>query len=76
MTDARVMVTGDDVHPVVVITGEIDLANVESVGRQVNEALTNQVVDVVLDLTGLVYLDSTGLQFLFTQRLRQIRQHH
>ena len=47
----------------VVVAGEIDMAT----GPEVREALTRQMAegrDVVLDLTGVTFLDSSGLAIL------------
>jgi anti-anti-sigma factor len=52
-----------DPGPVIVATieGEIDLANADVVLDQIMEAVVNDAEGLVLDLTGLRYLDSTGI---------------
>jgi anti-anti-sigma factor len=50
----------------IVVGGEIDLANAAAVKRQIVEAISNQLTEVTLDLTTLIYIDSAGLRVLFT----------
>jgi anti-sigma B factor antagonist len=50
---------------VVRITGEVDLSNAWSVARTIRESISNQQLRVVLDLTGVRYLDSAGIRVLF-----------
>ncbi|HJQ48155.1 MAG TPA: STAS domain-containing protein [Amycolatopsis sp.] len=75
MTTAKVEaeVRGDVVC--IAVSGEIDLANAGSVQDRVHAAITNDVTTVVLDLSGLDYLDSAGLRVLFTlaDRLRVLQ---
>lgn len=47
------------------LAGEVDLSNVEALSRLVQAAVTNAAVGLVLDLTGVSYLDSTGLRMVF-----------
>jgi anti-anti-sigma factor len=49
----------------VALSGEIDLANIDIVGAELLGAISNQLVDVVVDLSDLTYLDSAGLRVLF-----------
>ncbi|HVW41820.1 MAG TPA: STAS domain-containing protein [Amycolatopsis sp.] len=75
MTTARVEaeVRGDTAC--ITISGEIDLANANLVQDQIHAAITNDVTIVMLDLSGLDYLDSAGLRVLFTlaDRLRVLQ---
>ncbi|NKQ54607.1 STAS domain-containing protein [Amycolatopsis sp. K13G38] len=75
MTAARVEadVRGDMVC--IQVSGEIDLANASLVQEKINAAITNEVRTVVIDMTGLEYLDSAGLRVLFTlaDRLRVLQ---
>jgi stage II sporulation protein AA (anti-sigma F factor antagonist) len=50
----------------ITITGEIDLANAAVVQREVFAAITNQLTGVVLDLSDVTYIDSSGMQLLFS----------
>ena len=45
--------------------GEIDLANAKPIGSLVTEAVTNEAAGVVLDLTDVTYLDSSGVHLVF-----------
>jgi anti-anti-sigma factor len=51
--------------PLVVLDGEIDLANVDDVMSTIESSVPNHALGLVLDLTALTYLDSTGLRLLF-----------
>jgi anti-anti-sigma factor len=53
------------VWPVVRMTGDIDLSNVEALGRRVESAVSNRARGLVLDLSGVTYLDSTGLRLIY-----------
>ncbi len=50
---------------VVQLYGEIDAANAPGVRQQLHAALSNSSAGLVVDLTGVAYLDSRGIQFLF-----------
>jgi anti-anti-sigma factor len=58
------------------LTGEIDLSNSVRIGEQIRERVANHSLGVVVDLCGLTYLDSSGLEVLFDlrQRLESRRQ--
>lgn len=63
----------------VALRGEIDLVNVGTVDSDLRALVSNQHTDVVLDLSGLTHLDSSGLRMLFSLGTRlevlQIRFH-
>lgn len=65
MTTATVKVhtAGDVVH--IALAGEIDLANAATVEEEIFAAVDNSAVTVVIDLTDVLYLDSSGLRILF-----------
>jgi stage II sporulation protein AA (anti-sigma F factor antagonist) len=50
---------------VVRIGGEIDLSNAWSVAQSIRESISNLQLRVILDLTGVRYLDSAGIRVLF-----------
>jgi anti-anti-sigma factor len=56
--------TGDQVH--IALSGDIDLANADEVEARVTSAITNQLTAVELDLADVTYLDSAGLQIVYT----------
>jgi len=66
-------VEGELVH--VRLVGEIDLDNAGAVQLEINSAIANHVSAVLLDLTGISYLDSAGLRILFrlAGRLRTLQ---
>jgi anti-sigma B factor antagonist len=67
---ARVTVT--PVKDVIVtrIDGEVDLSNVEAVGRQLEEVASRQARLHVVDLTPTTYVDSVGMRMLFVLAAR------
>ncbi len=58
--------------PTVALVGEIDLSNVAQIEVGVRAAVPFTAVGLVLDLSGVDYLDSTGLRMLF-QLARELR---
>lgn len=55
---------GED-WPVVGLSGEVDLSNVDDLAVRLQQAVGNGACGLVLDLSGAAYLDSTGLRLLF-----------
>ncbi|MDA0180217.1 STAS domain-containing protein [Solirubrobacter phytolaccae] len=49
---------------VVVPAGEIDLATVDRVGREVEEAHADSECEIVLDLRDIRFIDSTGIRLV------------
>jgi anti-anti-sigma factor len=60
-----VVVSDDVVWPVARMTGAVDLSNVEDLRRLVENAVSNRARGLVMDLSGVTYLDSTGLRLIF-----------
>jgi anti-anti-sigma factor len=48
------------------VRGEIDLSNVATVEQEMHRAISNQLSEVVVDLSEVTYVDSAGLRVLFT----------
>lgn len=75
MIEARVDVrtAGDQVR--LVLSGDIDLSNATEIQRQLSAAIPNDTTHVDLDLTDVSYLDSAGLQIIFslTGQLRRLQ---
>jgi anti-anti-sigma factor len=65
VTLARVTLWEDPAWPAARLVGEIDLSNVEDLGRQLERCVSNRASGLVLDLAGVTYLDSTGLRLVF-----------
>lgn len=76
MTSASVRVEERDAVPVVIISGEIDIVNAAEVGGQLFNAAPNSAAGLVVDLSGVSYLDSRGVHLLFelANRLRTRHQ--
>jgi anti-anti-sigma factor len=65
MTVAQVHIEGSAGWPVAQLTGEVDLSNADDLGLLVEGSVSNAALGLVLDLTGVTYLDSTGLRLVF-----------
>jgi len=50
------------------VTGEVDMSNAEEVGATVIGATRNEAQGVILDLTGVDYLDSAGIYVIYGMR--------
>jgi anti-anti-sigma factor len=55
------------------LNGEIDMTNAEDLSRKIGRSVSNAALGIVLDLSGVTYLDSAGIRLLFEleNRLRQ-----
>jgi len=60
---------------IITVDGEVDPSNARAVGREITGAVPNDALAVVLDLTAVEYLDSSGVQMIFelAERL-EVRQ--
>jgi anti-anti-sigma factor len=56
---------GDDVI-VARLTGELDIAGAEVTGRRIAEAVPSSARGVVVDMTDLEFIDSSGVSMLFS----------
>lgn len=52
------------------VSGEIDMSNAEEMGATVIAAAPNDAYGVVLDLSGVDYLDSAGIYVIYGMRSR------
>jgi anti-anti-sigma factor len=48
-----------------VIDGEIDPSNARNLGRELTDSVPNDALGVVLDMSAVDYLDSSGVQMVF-----------
>ena len=66
MTEATVEVemAGEETLRIA-LRGEVDLANVSTVEAELLAAISNELVDVVVDMRDMSYIDSAGLRALF-----------
>jgi anti-anti-sigma factor len=78
MTDGpQVSIDGQtDGIVVAAVSGEIDMASAKAVGGQLSDAVPNQALGLVVDLSGTSYLDSSGISLIFelAERLRRRQQ--
>jgi anti-sigma B factor antagonist len=52
------------------LTGELDMSNAEDIGSAVLDATPHDAVGVIVDLSGVQYLDSAGIYVVFGMRSR------
>ena len=65
MTTVGVDLSGGPRWPLAHLSGVIDLSNVEALGARLERAVTNHALGLVLDLSGVTYLDSTGVRLIY-----------
>ena len=75
MTAAKVESSAKDGSIRITLHGEIDLANAAAVEDELRTAIPHECHAVSLDLTDLVYIDSTGIRILYglVSRLQALR---
>lgn len=61
---ATFTVEGDGAIVVGVLSGEVDLSNAAEVERAITEAVPNSARGLVLDLSALSYIDSSGVRLV------------
>jgi anti-anti-sigma factor len=66
MSNRRVEVSERDDVVIARLSGEIDLANTPTVSATILEAVPNDAIGLVLDLSDVRYIDSVGIRMLFT----------
>jgi len=73
---ATVQVERRDTMLIARLSGEIDLTNADTVGREIGSSVTNDLHRVILDCSELRFLDSTGVRLVLglAQRLRTRQQ--
>lgn len=66
---------GDDIV-VARLTGELDISGAERTGQRIAEAVPSSARGVVVDMTDLEFIDSSGVSMLFAlaRRVRSRRQ--
>ena len=58
----QVRIDGNDIH--VTVTGDIDLSSTPALRARLEDALGVTVSRIVLDMSGVTFIDSTGLALL------------
>jgi anti-anti-sigma factor len=73
---ADLRIERSNLRTVVRLTGEIDLSNAGVLRRTIAESISNQVIELVVDLGDVRYLDSAGIAMLFdlSRRLAEREQ--
>jgi anti-anti-sigma factor len=75
MTAAKVEASAENGSVRITLQGEIDLSNAATVEDEIREAISHQNSAVLIDLTDLDYIDSSGIRILYrlASRLRTLR---
>jgi anti-anti-sigma factor len=71
---AQLAIEQDDDATVARIEGEIDLSNAAPLHQRIAESVPNGSSGLVIDLTHVTYLDSSGLRLLFDMARRLERR--
>ena len=74
MVDAEPVVLAQGQLAVVTLPGEIDMANVDGIGRQLASAFTPGVRAVIADMTATTFCDTLGISML-VRACRQAAAH-
>ena len=77
MTNDLIGVEIDERDGVVIVArlaGELDISVAEPTGRKIAESVPSSALGVVVDTTGLDFMDSSGVSMLFNLA-RQVRSH-
>ena len=65
--------TRSDGYDVLAVEGELDIATAPRMIAALNEALAEMELPLLVDLTRVVFMDSTGLALLMNARRRAVR---
>jgi anti-anti-sigma factor len=65
-----------DGYELLTVEGELDIANAPRMMTVLNEAIADMAAPLVVDLTDVVFMDSTGLALLMNARSRAVRLGH
>ena len=65
-TLARLEDEWHDEIPVARLQGEVDASNVKEIGDRLRSLMSNRSVALVIDLSATTYLDSAGINLLFS----------
>jgi anti-anti-sigma factor len=63
---ARIDETWHGDVPVAALYGEIDASNARELGERLHSLVTNRLLAMVVDLSATTYLDSAGINLLFS----------
>ena len=65
-----------DGYELLKVEGELDIATASRMITALNEAIAEMSAPLVVDLTQVAFMDSTGLALLMNARRRAVRQGH
>jgi anti-sigma B factor antagonist len=65
-----ISVAGDATAPVISVDGELDLSNVDRLGAAISESIQADTNNVTLDVSGLRFMDSSGIALLVRTQAR------
>lgn len=65
MTPVDLRFRGDLLRPVVLLGGEVDGSNADDLAERIAAAIRNDALSLVLDLSEVTYLDSSGVRLVF-----------
>jgi anti-anti-sigma factor len=68
--DLLLRTTNVDGRAVVTVSGEIDLETASRLGEELQGAMRDVAPDLVVDLSAVTFMDSTGLKVLIAAQLR------
>ena len=74
MTPLAVERSRSDGYELLTVEGELDIATAPRMIGVLNEAIAEMSAPLVVDLTDVVFMDSTGLALLMNARARVVRQ--
>lgn len=63
-------VVGEDGHTLIVLTGELDMDTVPDLDRVLDQLIEQGPKEVVLDFSGLSFVDSSGIAALISAQKR------
>jgi anti-sigma B factor antagonist len=76
MTPLAVERSRVDGYELLTVEGELDIATASRMIASLNEAIAEVETPLVVDLTEVVFMDSTGLALLMNARRRMVRLGH
>ena len=74
LTPLAVERSRSDGYELLTVEGELDIATAPRMIAALNEAVANMVRPLVVDLSKVVFMDSTGLALLINARRRVVRR--
>jgi anti-sigma B factor antagonist len=76
VTPLAVKRSRSDGYELLTVTGELDIATAPRMIAALNETIAEMAAPLVVDLTSVMFMDSTGLALLMNARRRVVRAGH